>query len=1119
MALHVYVSHSGKTLELEVGPSVRVEAVQQTLADLTGIPLGDQILMCEGARLDAAKPLSAYGLPGEERGKVRDLFLYSRAHLRADAPLPPPEELPDCPVDLSGLEAIRSQRHRLDSAGSPLLRALPDYQRQFQEHLLQGNARHEASQQRMAYCARLVSEQEVQAMSIDAATANVEVHYAYICDAYGAFMARYQQQAAAHAEVLSRFEADLQYLASTELHPALRGSASLPGSAASSASEAGAGSSSSAAAGAAGSASGPTPHASLLGLVHAPAVREAAAAAARGHQHFGSKVAELEALFGMLKADVEALFMQAPSVDLEALTRELEEMHGQVDEQASIVAALSSDLGKVQQLLEQTSEQLAADPVASVQVSDTVHMLETMHETHVGHLLPRVTACHTAAEAFTARCLDCKNALTRDVFTQLRTISSQQSKIREMKNKLALFREALTRQDAAVQELLVVRRVPAAYKQCLAECVRREAFMEKYAHSAAALAERMGTFREKELAMRDSFRKHVERLIPATLLERMGLLEQPPHCQVSVSASEGERLLAVTVDDVRRIQLPWGAASLLAGPAPQQQPQQQAGALAGAAAQSAGGDEHQQPQQGATAHASEADVTTSLQLENAKLRAELASAIALDCIRSAQLASAPSLGAASAAAAQRAGGSGSGQASPHPAVSAASSPRAPSAGIAAGSASAAPAVPPEAAHRFERALAAKDSLAAELQAQLSASRQQAAAYEARIQHLESQLAALAAAADGRTPSGTAGLLAGVHGGASAPTASGASSSPGAAASAPPSVGHSGVASAGSSMSSAAVALPAAPSNEQRQQAAPDLSASVDAAGGSSLAGHLEAADVSRCLGPTISLPATSLRQQRQAPLPPPQQQAAQQEGRQLAEATGTEQAGLAVVPPPSAFAEMATATSFGPSVDPAAAAGAPQEASAVPAAPSAAVAGDGAPAAEAGAAGGAAPSPASSEHHAAAEAPARALPVETEGQHPPREGSQAAVLAAASPPPEPVVASSAASSHAGQAAEAEPEAAALPPPHPLLSSLMAGEGSYVEGVEPVSGSESDCETGGERAAGFGSPSGGYGSARSGSPHSKAGDEATATQTTEADASAALEAAGEETKEESMDQSA
>lgn len=54
-----------------------------------------------------------------------------------------------CPA-VSGLEGIRSARHRLDSTGSPLLRALPDYQRQFQEHLLQATARHEASQQRCA---------------------------------------------------------------------------------------------------------------------------------------------------------------------------------------------------------------------------------------------------------------------------------------------------------------------------------------------------------------------------------------------------------------------------------------------------------------------------------------------------------------------------------------------------------------------------------------------------------------------------------------------------------------------------------------------------------------------------------------------------------------------------------------------------------------------------------------------------------------------------------------------------------------------------------------------------------------------------------------------------------
>ena len=45
-----------------------MDAVQQTLAELTGIPRGEQILMCEGARLDAAKPLAAYGLPGVSGG-------------------------------------------------------------------------------------------------------------------------------------------------------------------------------------------------------------------------------------------------------------------------------------------------------------------------------------------------------------------------------------------------------------------------------------------------------------------------------------------------------------------------------------------------------------------------------------------------------------------------------------------------------------------------------------------------------------------------------------------------------------------------------------------------------------------------------------------------------------------------------------------------------------------------------------------------------------------------------------------------------------------------------------------------------------------------------------------
>lgn len=44
-------------------PSHRVEAVQQALVALTGVPAADQLVMCEGVRLDPHKALSAYGLP------------------------------------------------------------------------------------------------------------------------------------------------------------------------------------------------------------------------------------------------------------------------------------------------------------------------------------------------------------------------------------------------------------------------------------------------------------------------------------------------------------------------------------------------------------------------------------------------------------------------------------------------------------------------------------------------------------------------------------------------------------------------------------------------------------------------------------------------------------------------------------------------------------------------------------------------------------------------------------------------------------------------------------------------------------------------------------------------
>jgi len=67
-----------------------------------------------------------------------------------------------------------------------------------------------------------------------------------------------------------------------------------------------------------------------------------------------------------------------------------------------------------------------------------------------------------------------QNQMTADVVGHLRSISGQQSKIRGLRQKLQILREATAKQGTAVSHLLFVRRVPAVYRQCLAECMRRQ---------------------------------------------------------------------------------------------------------------------------------------------------------------------------------------------------------------------------------------------------------------------------------------------------------------------------------------------------------------------------------------------------------------------------------------------------------------------------------------------------------------------------------------------------------------------------------------------------------------------------------------------------------------------
>ena len=732
--------------------------MQHVLADLTGCPPPDQILTHEGAPLSPGNYLSDYGLAGPEdgEGRARDVFLYSKSLLRPDAATPAPETFPEPPENITASHAgvTRGEDeggspHPLDSAPSPLLRALPEYQRQFRGHLLEVENAVTRAMTYVALSCRLLNEAEVQAMAVDAAMASVEPHYAFICNAQATFQQRFNRRYAAHQDVLSTFDADVEFLNSVELPPQLQ-------------------------------TEGVT---KLSDLVNLEDLRGVAAECRRSHRRFASRVAELESLHAALRADVEALFMRAPSVDLDALAQGLSSAEAASEEVKTSSQALASDCRRADTAVEDAMREVLFG------LQDVVGMLEAMHESHVTSILPRVRECSAFIEQFAKRCLEAKNALAMDALRTLRTIASQQSKIREMREALAPFPGALDRQDAQISRLLIIRRLPAAYKQALAECVRRAAFAEKYTAFAVDLAERMGKFRLKEAAMRDKFRSHVVDHLPLDILERMGLHHPPPHCHVNVPGEEAALLLPVTPEDLRRLQLPryssTTASSLTGGGT--------GGTAAGIGTTTSSTAVEQRdassttttttnmPSSGSagagysSTHAavdlssatpgaspvasgaaqlgrtvSSPGTTSSLQLQNAQLRAELASQIALSCIQAAELAALGPLPTSSATTTtegpQISGDSSSGGSSAgaggSTSVSTNATTTTPGRSVSFGQQPGGFFLGPEAVQKFERALAAKDALIATFKEEAE---KEAGVLQRRITELESRLGSVSAA--------------------------------------------------------------------------------------------------------------------------------------------------------------------------------------------------------------------------------------------------------------------------------------------------------------------------------------------------------------------------------------
>eukprot|EP00890_Picochlorum_soloecismus_P004800 jgi/Picsp_1/5320/NSC_02681-R1_protein len=324
----------------------------------------------------------------------------------------------------------------------------------------------------------------------------------------------------------------------------------------------------------------------LSDVVDMDQLRELAKDCKRAHGLFLDRVRAMEDEFEQLKQDVENLFLRAPTVDFETLIQ---------------------DIGDLGHELEQLAD-MDPEHVDAATILGTWKILVEK------------------AQAQASRTLRAKNRIAVDAVDVMKTVSSQQSRIRAMKDCMGPFFSALESQDARITKLAIVQLLPVGYKQCLAECARRVAFTERYSSFAAELAERMGRFRDKENSLRSQFYGQVKDIMPPDLIKCMGLESPAPHCHVSVPQESGIGPIDVSLDYLKSIQLPRHAQHSYKSEMKKKSPRGSGSSLEASSLKASSSIEVAK----STVH-ERLDSGSRLALENAKLRAEIASFIAQDC--------------------------------------------------------------------------------------------------------------------------------------------------------------------------------------------------------------------------------------------------------------------------------------------------------------------------------------------------------------------------------------------------------------------------------------------------------------------------------------------------------
>ena len=213
-----------------------------------------------------------------------------------------------------------------------------------------------------------------------------------------------------------------------------------------------------------------------------------------------------------------------------------------------IMSSCSKDVGTVKKLVDDC---LSGQLSSSLRPHDAVSALGPMYEVHDKTHLPKMVVCELAISKFLDCCKKKKNDMNMFVHNYMQKITYVSSIIKDAKLQFPVFKEAMARQDDIFLELKFVRGIAPAYRACLAEVVRRKANMKLYMGMAGQLAERLATKRELEVRTREEFLRKHGSYVPKDVLASMGLFDTPNQCDVNIAPFDTS-LLDIDIGDLER---------------------------------------------------------------------------------------------------------------------------------------------------------------------------------------------------------------------------------------------------------------------------------------------------------------------------------------------------------------------------------------------------------------------------------------------------------------------------------------------------------------------------------------------------------------------------------------